>query len=136
MWSRALPATKEAAKNQNEDISFQSEATEDLLGQENLETIPHDFRVPERPVNNGNKREMSYLSIERLSFSCNPVCVRSSASGENTLFNFFFVFWRWFFYNPAKRHLCHQHVVPRKVQEFFHRIVDYRIVMLQGSADV
>ena len=66
---------------------------------------PHDFRVPERPVNNGNKREMSYLSIERLSFSCNPVCVRSSASGENTLFNFFFVFWRWVFYNPAKASL-------------------------------
>ncbi|MFR5111504.1 MAG: hypothetical protein ACLTEF_09480 [[Clostridium] leptum] len=45
MWSRALPATKEAAKNQNEDISFQSEATEDLLGQENLETIAHTISV-------------------------------------------------------------------------------------------
>ena len=102
MWSRALPATKEAAKNQNEDISFQPEAAEDLLGQENLETIAHTISVSGKASNNGNKRETSYLSIERLSFSCNPVCVRSSASGENTLFNFFFVFWRWVFYNPAK----------------------------------
>ena len=44
MWGRVLPATKEAAKNQNEDISFQSEA-EDLLGQENLETIAHTISV-------------------------------------------------------------------------------------------
>ena len=42
---QGFPATKEAAKNQNEDISFQSEAAEDLLGQENLETIAHTISV-------------------------------------------------------------------------------------------
>ena len=32
-------------ENQNEDISFQPEAAEDLLGQENLETIAHTISV-------------------------------------------------------------------------------------------
>lgn len=38
-------ATKEAAKSQNEDISFQSKTAEELLGQKNLEAIAHTISM-------------------------------------------------------------------------------------------